>query len=72
MKERAKKKSPTTTAWALLVVSDAGQAETLPNQEAWARETAAKNGWAITRTFSGVSSGKYGTRALASGMITEL
>jgi hypothetical protein len=69
----AKKKLPVTaTAWALLVVSDSGQAETLPNQEAWAREAAAANGWAITRFFSGVSTGKYGTRALASGMITEL
>ncbi len=69
----AKTKLPvTSTAWALLVVSDSGQAETLPNQETWARETAASKGWVITRTFSGVSTGKHGTRALASGMISEL
>ncbi len=73
MKATAKKRAPvTSSAWALLVVSDSGQAETLPNQEAWAREAAAKNGWTITRYFSGVSTGKYGTRALASRMITEL
>jgi DNA invertase Pin-like site-specific DNA recombinase len=72
MKAPAKKKSATSTAWALLVVSDSGQAETLPNQEAWAREAAAQNGWTITRTFSGVSTGKWGTRGLASQMINEL
>jgi Resolvase, N terminal domain/Recombinase zinc beta ribbon domain len=60
------------TAWALLVVSDPGQADTLPDQQAWAEQTAREKGWPITRTFSGVSSGKLGARGLTLRMIGEL
>ena len=63
---------PNLTAWALLVVSDPGQAETLPHQEAWAKTIAAEKGWTITKTFSGVSSGKMGTRDLTTRMLNDL
>jgi hypothetical protein len=65
-------KDASATVWALLVVSDQGQADTLPDQEAWAQETARAKGWSITRTFSGVSSGKLGARGLTLRMIGEL
>ena len=61
-----------TTAWALLVVSDPGQADTLPDQEAWAQAIAAERGWTITETFSGVSSGKAGARELTVRMLQQL
>ncbi len=60
------------TAWAFLVVSDPQQADTLPDQEAWAREAAHAHGWVITRTISGVSSGKSGARGLTVSMIADL
>jgi hypothetical protein len=60
------------TAWAFLVVSDPQQADTLADQETWAKETAAKLGWAITRVISGVSSGKLGPRKLTLGMLADL
>jgi hypothetical protein len=60
------------TAWAFLVVSDQGQADTLPDQQAWAEQTAREQGWMITRTFSGVSSGKLGARGLTTRMLGEL
>jgi hypothetical protein len=60
------------TAWALLVVSDLSQAESLPDQRAWAEETADRNGWMLTKVFSGVSSGKLGARPLTLQMIEEL
>ena len=61
-----------TTAWAYLVVSDPGQAETLGDQRAWADEAARLHGWTITRTISGVSSGKLGARKLTTEMIVDL
>jgi hypothetical protein len=51
-----------STAWALLVVSDIGQADTLLDQKSWAQETARANGWDLTEIFEGVSSGKLGVR----------
>lgn len=60
------------TAWALLVVSDQGQADTLVDQEAWATSTAAAHGWLLTETFSGVSSGKDGARPLTMRMLAQL
>lgn len=60
------------TAWAFLVVSDPQQAGTLSDQDAWARETAAANGWTLTRVICGVSSGKLGPRKLALSMIADL
>src|SRR5579883_1195470 len=60
------------TAWALLVVSDPGQADTLVDQRAWAQETARSNGWNLTKIFDGVSSGKQGARELTLAMIAEL
>lgn len=60
------------TVWAFLVVSDPQQADTLVDQEAWAKDAAAKNGWAISRVISGVSSGKLGPRKLTLGMIADL
>ncbi|MGD0967763.1 MAG: recombinase family protein [Candidatus Aquilonibacter sp.] len=62
----------TPTAWAFLVVSDPQQADTLADQEAWAREAAHENGWVVTRTISGVSSGKVGARGLTLSMIEDL
>lgn len=65
-------KAATASAWALLVVSDPGQADTLVDQEAWAAEVAVQRGWSITKTLSGVSSGKLGVRRLTMQMISEL
>jgi len=62
----------TNTAWAFLVVSDPGQADTLTDQEAWTHEAAAAHHWTILKTISGVSSGKLGARKLTLGMIEEL
>jgi hypothetical protein len=61
------------TCWILAVVSDTGQKETLPYQIAWAEETAAENGWTITRRFTKPgSTGHDGTRKLVSQMIEAL
>ncbi len=65
-------RSRESAAWAFLVVSDPGQADTLADQEAWAQEAAHANQWVITKTVSGVSSGKLGARRLTLGMIDEL
>jgi hypothetical protein len=62
----------TAMAWAFLVVSDPQQAESLRDQETWAKETAAERGWVLTRTIAGVSTGRDGPRKLALGMISEL
>ncbi len=62
----------TPTAWAFLVVSDPQQADSLADQKAWAQEAALANGWVITRTIAGVSSGKLGARNLTISMIDEL
>lgn len=59
-------------AWAYLVVSSGQQAETLENQEGWARKTAAKNGWTITHIEKGVSSGKSGLRELMGSVMDRL
>jgi DNA invertase Pin-like site-specific DNA recombinase len=58
--------------WVLAVVSSSPQELTLDAQEQWAKETAASNGWEITRTFKGVSSGKFGTRQLLKDLLAEL
>lgn len=61
------------TAWLLAVVSDVGQAETLPDQKAWAAESAQREGWTIEREFSKAgSSGKAGVRALVDQMLEAL
>lgn len=60
------------TAWALLVVSSEAQAETIPHQRAWARETASAQGWTIDRHFQGVSSGKDDARKLARELLSAL
>jgi DNA invertase Pin-like site-specific DNA recombinase len=60
------------TAWAYLVVSSEMQAQTLPDQKAWAKHVAVANGWAITRTFDSVSSGNGGVRGLFQSLIREL
>lgn len=62
-----------STAWLLAVVSDVGQAETLPDQRAWAAGTAEREGWTIEREFSKAgSSGKAGVRALVDQMVEAL
>lgn len=60
------------TAWAYLVVSTAKQAETLEDQERWVTDAASVNGWEITRTFRGVSSGAAGVRKLLEELIKSL
>lgn len=59
-------------AWALLVVSSEGQAETLQHQRSWAAETAKAKGWTLEREFAGVSSGRDGPRRLMRELIAEL
>lgn len=39
------------TAWVLAVVSDVGQAESLPHRIEWAEQTAQVNGWTITHAL---------------------
>ena len=60
------------TAWAYLAVSTTRQAETLEDQAQWARDAAGVNGWEITRTFRGVSSGVAGVRKLLEELISAL
>lgn len=61
------------TAWLLAVVSDVGQAESLPHQQKWATDTCAANGWSVTREFAKAgSSGKEGVRALVETMLAAL
>lgn len=62
------------TCWVLAVVSDVGQAESLPHQLKWAEETAAENGWTVTRKpySKAGSSGREGVRALVQQMMDDL
>lgn len=60
------------TAWAYLAVSTAKQADTLEDQERWVTDAATVNGWEITRTFRGVSSGAAGVRKLLDELIAAL
>jgi hypothetical protein len=71
-KRRIYVETATEAVWALLVVSDAGQADTLKDQRKWATETARLKGWTITRAFEGISSGNSGARPLAMRMLEEL
>jgi|HubBroStandDraft_5_1064220.scaffolds.fasta_scaffold03141_3 DNA invertase Pin-like site-specific DNA recombinase len=52
----------TNAAWAYLVVSSGEQADSLPNQRAWAEKCAGSHGWTITKYFDGVGTGKHGPR----------
>jgi DNA invertase Pin-like site-specific DNA recombinase len=58
--------------WSYAAVSSSPQEATLEDQRQWASETAARNGWVITREFSGVGSGAKGTRDLLKTLIEEL
>jgi DNA invertase Pin-like site-specific DNA recombinase len=59
-------------AWIFVAVSTDKQAETLDEQERFATDAAAANGWTITRTFRGVSSGAKGARKLLEQLLSEL
>jgi site-specific DNA recombinase len=61
-----------STVWVYAAVSSSPQEATLDDQRQWASETAARNGWVITREFSGVGSGAKGARDLLSTLIDEL
>lgn len=61
-----------STAWTYLVVSTGPQEYTLDDQRGWAEECAARNGWEITREFSGRGSGADGTRDILLELISEL
>ncbi len=61
-----------TTAWALAVVSDPQQTETLKYQEAWARETASLHNWTLSNLVVDVSSGRDGTRKVVTEMLDKL
>jgi DNA invertase Pin-like site-specific DNA recombinase len=65
-------KGPKTGVWSLSVVSSEAQAETLQHQRAWAKETAKRCGWHITRSIEGVSSGKDGPRRLLRDILADL
>ena len=60
------------TAWAYLVVSSELQAQTLPDQKAWADKVALERGWTITRTFQSVSTGADGVRVLFKSLMDAL
>ena len=61
-----------SSAWAYRVVSSEDQSDTLPHQLAWAKDTAEKQGWTLTRIFDGVASGKTGVRSKFEEMLTAL
>jgi len=61
-----------STAWLYAAVSSSPQEATLDDQRQWANQTAIRNGWVITREFSGVGSGAKGTRDILSNLIDEL
>ncbi len=58
--------------WSYAAVSSSPQETTLEDQQHWARDTAARNGWIITREFSGVASGAKGPREILRILIDEL
>lgn len=60
------------TAWIFAVVSSSKQDDTIEHQLTWARTSALEHGWTITREFSGVSTGKHGTRKLLDDLVGEL
>jgi len=60
------------TVWSYAAVSSSPQEATLDDQRQWASETATRNGWVVTREFSGVGSGAKGPRDLLSNLIDEL
>jgi DNA invertase Pin-like site-specific DNA recombinase len=60
------------TVWSYAAVSSSPQEATLEDQQQWASETAARNGWVIAREFFGVASGAKGTREILSVLIDEL
>jgi len=62
----------TNIAWALYVVSSASQEDTLQNQQAWAEETALKEGWQIGRAFDAINSGKNGPRKVVKALVAAL
>lgn len=59
-----------SAAWLYAAVSSSPQEATLDDQRQWASQTAARNGWTITREFAGVGSGAKGTRELL-GLLTD-
>lgn len=61
-----------STVWSYAAVSSSPQEATLEDQQQWARDTAARNGWLITREFSGVASGAKGPRDILRSLIHEL
>ena len=61
-----------STAWSYAAVSSSPQEATLEDQQQWACDTAARNGWIITREFSGVASGAKGPREILRVLIDEL
>jgi DNA invertase Pin-like site-specific DNA recombinase len=60
------------SAWIFAAVSSSPQEISLDAQVDWATKAAQAQGWAITRTWKGVSSGKSGTRRLLEDLMTEL
>jgi len=60
------------TVWSYAAVSSSPQEATLEDQQQWANETAARNGWVIGREFCGVGSGAKGAREILSNLIDEL
>jgi DNA invertase Pin-like site-specific DNA recombinase len=61
-----------STVWLYAAVSSSPQEATLEDQRQWAKQTAIRNGWVITREFAGVSSGARGTREILKNLIEEL
>lgn len=62
----------TETAWLYAVVSSSLQADTLADQESWARRACAANGWSLERVFSATATGKRGVRKLLVQLVAEL
>lgn len=60
------------TAWIYAAVSSGRQESTIPDQLAWGRATAEKNGWPVTREFHDVATGKDGTREILEDLLAEL
>jgi DNA invertase Pin-like site-specific DNA recombinase len=64
--------SASIAVWLYAAVSSSPQETTLDDQRRWASQTAARNGWVISREFSGVGSGAKGTRDILSNLIDQL